>query len=324
MIKVSPICSRFVLRTASVSVRKQARPRGPPGFALIRLLLRRNLQHRPGAAARLLRISRHARARVRGRSGGSRRPAVDRRARGRRNQSGLRKMRLVRARAGAPLPHAHRARNRQTSRRISRISDSAGAQSASRSARDFHPRKPCLSNRWRRPAKFWIRCASRAARPSPCWAMESSGCLRARFCMRTAPKCISSDGTPTNCGSPRQVGVNTEIANKLPVAKYEFVVDATGSSEGLRQAVQMTQPRGTMIMKSTVHGLVAIDTAPVIVNEITLVGSRCGRFEPALASAQEPQVRVDAMISEVLPLKDAPRAFRAAAKPGVLKVLLHA
>lgn len=120
-----------------------------------------------------------------------------------------------------------------------------------------------------------------------------------------------------------QAGVSTEVAKKLPVAKYEFVVEATGSNEGLRQAVQMTQPRGTVIMKSTVHGLVAIDTAPVIVNEITLVGSRCGRFEPAIKLLQQRKVRVDAMISEVLPLKDAPQAFEHAAKHGVLKVLLH-
>jgi threonine dehydrogenase-like Zn-dependent dehydrogenase len=122
----------------------------------------------------------------------------------------------------------------------------------------------------------------------------------------------------------RQMGVSTEMAKKLPVAKYEFVVEATGSSEGLRQAVQMTQPRGTVVMKSTVHGLVGIDSAPVIVNEITLVGSRCGRFEPALRLLKNRKVRVDGMISEVLPLKDARRAFREAAKPGVLKVLLHA
>jgi alcohol dehydrogenase len=121
----------------------------------------------------------------------------------------------------------------------------------------------------------------------------------------------------------RQAGVSTEIAKKLPVAKYPFVVEATGSSEGLRQAVQMTQPRGTVIMKSTVHGLVAIDSAPVIVNEITLVGSRCGRFEPALQLLKSRKVRVDAMISEVLPLKCAPQAFRKAGMPGVLKVLLH-
>lgn len=118
-------------------------------------------------------------------------------------------------------------------------------------------------------------------------------------------------------------GVSTEIAKKLPVAKYEFVVEATGSGAGLQQAVQMTVPRGTVIMKSTVHGLVALDAAPVIVNEITLVGSRCGRFEPALKLLRSGQVHVDKMISEVLPLGSAPKAFREAAKPGVLKVLLH-
>jgi alcohol dehydrogenase len=121
-----------------------------------------------------------------------------------------------------------------------------------------------------------------------------------------------------------RAGVSTEVAKKLPVAKYEFVVEATGSSEGLRQAVQMTQPRGTVVMKSTVHGLVSIDSAPVIVNEITLVGSRCGRFEPALRLLKNRKVRVDGMISEVLPLKNARQAFKVAAKPGVMKVLLHA
>ena len=76
-------------------------------------------------------------------------------------------------------------------------------------------------------------------------------------------------------------------------------------------------------MKSTVHGLVSIDSAPLIVNEITLVGSRCGRFEPALQLLKNRKVRVDAMISEALPLKSAAKAFRKAAQPGVLKVLLH-
>jgi threonine dehydrogenase-like Zn-dependent dehydrogenase len=85
----------------------------------------------------------------------------------------------------------------------------------------------------------------------------------------------------------------------------------------------MTQPRGTVVMKSPVHGRVSINSAPVIVNEITLVGSRCGRFEPALRLLARRKIRVDAMISEVLPLKNAAEAFRKAAKPGVLKVLLH-
>src|SRR5262249_14930812 len=66
-------------------------------------------------------------------------------------------------------------------------------------------------------------------------------------------------------------GVETEtVTGPLPAAAYDWVVDATGSPEGLRQAAAMTRPRGTLILKSTLHDTVAIDTAPIIVNEITL------------------------------------------------------
>jgi threonine dehydrogenase-like Zn-dependent dehydrogenase len=78
-----------------------------------------------------------------------------------------------------------------------------------------------------------------------------------------------------------------------------------------------------VIMKSTVHGKVAIDTAPVIVDEITLVGSRCGRFEPALRMLSSGKLRVEDMISERIPLADAPEGFAKAAERGVLKVLLQ-
>jgi alcohol dehydrogenase len=119
-------------------------------------------------------------------------------------------------------------------------------------------------------------------------------------------------------------GVTTEIVpKKLPVAAWPFVVDATGSSEGLRAAVSMCIPRGTVIMKSTVHGLVPIDTAPAIVNEITLVGSRCGRFEAALPLLTAGKVNVGGMISDEFPLDRARQAFAQAAKKGVLKVLLR-
>lgn len=120
------------------------------------------------------------------------------------------------------------------------------------------------------------------------------------------------------------VGVTGEIVRKrLPVAEFKLTVDATGSAEGLQQAVNMTQPRGSVVMKSTVHGKVAIDSAPVIVNEITLIGSRCGRFEPALRLLAKRKVQVDSMISDTLPLSAAPQAFAAAATKGVLKILLR-
>jgi len=119
-------------------------------------------------------------------------------------------------------------------------------------------------------------------------------------------------------------GVTIEILpKKLPVAAWPFVVDATGSTAGLRAAVSMCVPRGTVIMKSTVHGLVSIDTAPAIVNEITLVGSRCGRFEAAIPLLSSGKVNVGGMISEEFPLHRAPEAFATAAKKGVLKVLLR-
>ena len=75
-------------------------------------------------------------------------------------------------------------------------------------------------------------------------------------------------------------------------------------------------------MKSTVHGLVKLDTAPVIVNEVTLVGSRCGRFEPAIELLRSGKIDVARMISAEYPLEQAPEAFAEAARPGVLKVLL--
>lgn len=120
-------------------------------------------------------------------------------------------------------------------------------------------------------------------------------------------------------------GIDARITSKkMPKAAYQWVVDSTGSSDGLRQAVEMTKPRGAVILKSTVHGLARVDTAPVIVNEITLIGSRCGRFEPALRLLQSGRVDVQSLISEVIPLNGAPGAFRRAAAPGVLKVLLRA
>lgn len=118
------------------------------------------------------------------------------------------------------------------------------------------------------------------------------------------------------------VGVQAEAAGKLPQSAYDFTVDATGSREGLQQAVSMTRPRGTLILKSTVHGLVSMDTAPVIVNELTLVGSRCGRFEPALKLLRAGRVKVGPMIAERFPLGAASKAFARAAEKGTLKVLL--
>ena len=86
----------------------------------------------------------------------------------------------------------------------------------------------------------------------------------------------------------------------------------------------MARPRGTVILKSTVHGSVGIDMAPVIVNEITLVGSRCGRFEAALPLLEHGLIPVERMIADRFPLGQAPQAFERASERGTLKILLDA
>ena len=130
---------------------------------------------------------------------------------------------------------------------------------------------------------------------------------------------------PGEAGYCREGGRDTEVAgDTLPEAAYAWVVDATGSAEGFRAAVRLVKPRGTVILKSTVHGMVPVDTAPVIVNEITLVGSRCGRFEPALHLLEHRLINVEDMISERMRLSEAPEAFERAGAKGCLKVLMRA
>ena len=118
-------------------------------------------------------------------------------------------------------------------------------------------------------------------------------------------------------------GIETGMAGAAPPAEgYGYAVEATGSPSGLRQAVSMMRPRGTLILKSTVHGEVALDMAPVVVHEIALVGSRCGRFEAALPLLADPRLRLEEMVADRFPLAEAPAAFARAAARGTLKVLL--
>jgi threonine dehydrogenase-like Zn-dependent dehydrogenase len=121
----------------------------------------------------------------------------------------------------------------------------------------------------------------------------------------------------------QRAGVQTSLAQGLPSQNYPYVVESTGSSDGLRQAIGMARPRGTVVMKSTVSGNVSFDSAPAIVNEVTLVGSRCGRFEPAIELLRERKIDVLSMLSAEFPLAEAPAAFAEAARRGALKVLLQ-
>lgn len=102
----------------------------------------------------------------------------------------------------------------------------------------------------------------------------------------------------------------------------ELVVEATGTAEGFMRAIRATRPRGTLVLKSTVAGLSSVHLAELVVHEITVVGSRCGLFDPALRALEGRTVDVRSLVSARLPLERAEEALRAAAAPGALKVLV--
>jgi len=112
-------------------------------------------------------------------------------------------------------------------------------------------------------------------------------------------------------------------ADRAKAGAFDLVVEATGSPSGMARALALVRPRGTVVWKSTHQAPARFDAAPLVVNEITVVGSRCGRFEPALELLKDRRVDVRPLVSEILPLGDAVRALHEAGRPGVLKILLR-
>jgi threonine dehydrogenase-like Zn-dependent dehydrogenase len=103
---------------------------------------------------------------------------------------------------------------------------------------------------------------------------------------------------------------------------YALVVEATGSPSGLILAQHLTEPRGTLVLKSTFHGAAPVETWPVVAKELTLVGSRCGPFAKALALLRSGKVDPTPLITRAFPLAEAEIAIQFAQKKGVMKVLL--
>jgi threonine dehydrogenase-like Zn-dependent dehydrogenase len=124
----------------------------------------------------------------------------------------------------------------------------------------------------------------------------------------------------------RRRGIETTNVEELPTSfdrAFDVTVEASGSSSGFETALRLLRPRGTLVLKSTFHGKTELDAAPVVVDEISIVGSRCGRFAPALELLRRDAVDVDSLVHEEFPLAEGVRAMRRAAEPGVLKVLIR-
>jgi threonine dehydrogenase-like Zn-dependent dehydrogenase len=115
--------------------------------------------------------------------------------------------------------------------------------------------------------------------------------------------------------------INIQTASSFPT-RVDVVIEASGSESGFETALQIVRPRGTIVLKSTFHGRAGWDASRVVVNEIAVVGSRCGRFGPALDLLASNQIRVDDLITDEFRLYDGVRAFERAGTKGVLKVLI--
>ncbi len=117
-------------------------------------------------------------------------------------------------------------------------------------------------------------------------------------------------------------GIPTLPAGEAIEPGVDVVVEATGSAAGFATARRLVRPRGTLVLKSTFHGEVTLNLSMVVVDEVTLVGSRCGPFPAALRLLEQRLVDVESLIHATYPLDQGPAAFERAAAPGVLKVLL--
>lgn len=122
----------------------------------------------------------------------------------------------------------------------------------------------------------------------------------------------------------REMGLQTVVLDQVEKRKRaDIVVDCTGSPSGLPLALELVKPCGTVVMKTTVAGEHRLSMAPVVIDEVTIIGSRCGPFEPAIDALAGGRVVVEPLINGTYPLDDAALAMVKAASPGCFKILLE-
>lgn len=122
---------------------------------------------------------------------------------------------------------------------------------------------------------------------------------------------------------PRELGLATALVDDAASDAWGLVVEATGNADGFAAALEMVRPRGTLVLKSTFAGTPALDLTKLVVGEVTVMGSRCGPFAPALELLAGGGVRVRPLIEAEYALADALAALEHAARPGVRKILLR-
>ncbi|HSO73301.1 MAG TPA: alcohol dehydrogenase catalytic domain-containing protein [Blastocatellia bacterium] len=105
-------------------------------------------------------------------------------------------------------------------------------------------------------------------------------------------------------------------------AGFDVVIETSGSATGLPLALAIVRPRGTVVLKSTHQGQTKMQMSAIVVNEITIVGSRCGRFRPAIDLLASGEINVNELITARIPLEEGVRAFEKASEPSAMKIIL--
>jgi threonine dehydrogenase-like Zn-dependent dehydrogenase len=119
----------------------------------------------------------------------------------------------------------------------------------------------------------------------------------------------------------RQIEAITEEGIKS--GEYDLAIDATGSAQGFHMARRAVRPRGTIVLKSTYQGEMVLNMSSIVVDEISVIGSRCGPFPPAIRMLENHQVEVEDLIDARYPLNEGLNAIKKAGEAGVLKVIIQ-
>ena len=149
------------------------------------------------------------------------------------------------------------------------------------------------------------------------------GLLVAQVLHQTGASVLAVGKHPEKLAILGKRGIATALASEWNGELASLVVEATGTAEGFARAVAATRPRGTLVLKSTVSERPSLDLSPIVVDEIRVVGSRCGPFPPALRALETGSVDVRSLISHRVALDDGVEGLRKASQPGALKVLIE-
>jgi threonine dehydrogenase-like Zn-dependent dehydrogenase len=125
-----------------------------------------------------------------------------------------------------------------------------------------------------------------------------------------------------NLSIMEEIGIKTRLSFSFEESGFDVVVDCTGSRSGIESAMKIAKPGGKIVLKTTVTKKSSLDLNRIVINELSVIGSRCGPFKPAIDAIKSRSVDLYPLISDTFSIDDGIRAFQLASGKGVLKVIL--